>query len=129
MEKMHAWWKKLNNRYRLTVSDDETLEEVASFQLTRKSLYIGICTLIVVLVLFTGILLSVTPLRYYIPGYGNIGQKKEYIYMNMKVDSLEALVNARTRYLNSIRTVLSGKIIPLDTVLLKTPEPESSADY
>lgn len=110
----------------MTVLDEETLDEVASFQLTKKNVYIGICTLIVVLILFTGILLAITPLKYYIPGYGDLTQRKEYINLNMKMDSLEMLVNAQREYLNSIRDVLNGKTPPEDTSLLKIPLTDTS---
>jgi hypothetical protein len=126
LKKQHALWRRLNNRFRLTVLDEETLDEVASFQLTKKNVYIALCTLIVVLILFTGILLAITPLKYYIPGYGDIKQRKEYINMNMKMDSLEMLVNAQREYLNSIRDVLNGKTPPEDTSLLKIPLTDTS---
>lgn len=126
LKKQHALWRRLNNRFRLTVLDEETLDEVASFQLTKKNVYFGICTLIVVLILFTGILLAVTPLKYYIPGYGDLKQRKEYINMNMKMDSLEMLVNAQREYLNSIRDVLNGKTPQEDTSLLKIPLTDTS---
>lgn len=122
MGRWHSWWNKLNDRYRVTVLDDESLDEVASFQLTKKSLYIGLCTVIVVLVLFTGALLSLTPLRYYIPGYGDIKQKQEYINLNVKADSLENLVNAQKNYLNSIKSILTGKAVVMDTTMLKIPK-------
>lgn len=121
LKEQHTLWRRLNNRFRLTVLDEETLEEVASFQLTKRNVYIGICTLIVVLILFTGVLLATTPLKYYIPGYGDLAQRREYIKMNMKIDSLEMLVNAQRKYLNNIQEVLNGKISLEDTTLLKIP--------
>lgn len=124
MRKKHSWWENLGNRYRITILDDETLGEVTSFQLTKKSLYIGICTLIVIFVLLTGALLSLTPLRYYIPGYGDIRERQEYIDLNMKADSLENLVNIQKEYLNSVKSVLSGDEIIRDTTMLKIPRAE-----
>lgn len=126
LKEQHTLWRRLNNRFRLTVLDEETLKEVASFQLTKKNVYIGICTLIVVLILFTGVLLAVTPLKYYIPGYGDLKQRREYIKMNMKIDSLEMLVNAQRKYLNNIQEVLNGKIPVEDTTLLKIPLTDTS---
>jgi hypothetical protein len=128
MEQGGSWWRKWNNRYRLTVTDDESMEEVTSFQITRKSLYIAVSSLVVVLVLFTGLLLSLTPLRYYIPGYGSREDRKAYIRMNMQMDSLENLVRDQDRYLNSIRAVLHGETPELDTVLLRNTEDETSSD-
>ena len=126
--RMGSWWKKLQHSYRLTVVEDESLEEVISLQLTKKTLYIGICTLAVVLVFITGVLLSITPLRYYIPGYGDPGRRKAYISLNMKVDSLEEVVDAQTRYLNNVQAVLHGQVPAPDTTLLKIPDPESKGE-
>lgn len=122
MKKLREWRKKLGNRYRLTVLDDETLEEVVSLQLTKGSLYIGVSTLAVFLVLITGILLSVTPLRYYIPGYGDPGRRKAYISLNMKVDSLQEVVNAQSRYLKDMHSVLEGQTPAPDTTRLPDTE-------
>ncbi len=126
LKEQHTLWRRLNNRFRLTVLDEETLEEVASFQLTKRNVYIGICTLIVVLILFTGVLLATTPLKYYIPGYGDLKQRREYIKMSMKIDSLETLVNAQRKYLNNIQEVLNGKISVEDTTLLNIPLTDTS---
>jgi hypothetical protein len=123
-----SWWKKWNNRYRLTVTDDESMEEVTSFQITRKNLYVAVSSLIVILVVFTGLLLSLTPLRYYIPGYGSREDRKAYIRMNMKMDSLENLVRDQDRYLNSIRAVLHGETPKLDTTLLRSSETETLSE-
>lgn len=122
MGRWRSWWNKVGDRYRITILDDETLEEVTSFQLTKKSLYIGLCTLVVILILVTGAILSLTPLRYYIPGYGDIKQRQEYIDLNVKADSLENLVNAQNEYLNNIKSVLTGKTITMDTTMLKVSE-------
>lgn len=122
------WWKKLQHTYRLTVVEDESLEEVISLQLTKKTLYIGICTLAVVLVFITGVLLSVTPLKYYIPGYGDPGRRKAYITLNMRVDSLQGVVDAQTRYLNNVQAVLHGQVPAPDTVLMKSPDPASQGE-
>lgn len=124
MRKKPAWWKNPGNSYRITILDDETLGEVTSFKLTKKSLYIGICTLIVILVLLTGALLSLTPLRFYIPGYGDIRERQEYIDLNMRADSLENLVNAQKEYLINVRSVLSGEETIRDTTMLRIPPGE-----
>lgn len=125
---LRNWWRRLNHSYRLTVLEEDSLEEVMSWQLTKKTLYIGVSTVAVVLVIVTGVLLSVTPLRYYIPGYGDPGRRKAYMSLNLKVDSLQEVVDAQTRYLNNIQSVLQGQLPQPDTALLKIPGPESSGE-
>ena len=42
--------KRLRNRYRLVVMNEDTFNEVVAFKLTRLSVYIALSTLFVVLV-------------------------------------------------------------------------------
>ena len=42
--------KRLRNRYRLVVMNDDTYEEMVAFRLSRLSVYIGLSTVFVLLV-------------------------------------------------------------------------------
>ena len=55
--------KRLQNRYRLVVMNDDTYEEVVTFKLNRLSVYIALCTIFVVLVGLTVALIVFTPLK------------------------------------------------------------------
>ena len=83
--------KRLRNRYRLVVMNEDTYEEVVKFRLSRLSVYIALSTLFVVLVGLTIALIVFTPLKYYLPGvgYGNAKQVKEYKTLKMRTDSME----------------------------------------
>lgn len=69
--------KRLQNRYRLVVMNDDTYEEVVTFKLSRLSVYIAMSTIFVLLISFTIALIVFTPLKYYIPGYGSRQSKTE----------------------------------------------------
>ena len=60
--------KRLQNRYRLVVMNDDTYEEVVTFKLSRLSVYITLSTIFVMLTGLTVALIVFTPLRMYIPG-------------------------------------------------------------
>ena len=64
--------KRLQNRYRLVVLNEDTFDEVVTFKLTRLSVYIALSTLFVILVGLTVALIVFTPLKLYIPGYGEM---------------------------------------------------------
>jgi hypothetical protein len=120
-----ATWKRLRNRYRLVIMNDDTYEEVVTFKLSRLSVYVALCTIFVLLVGLTVALIVFTDLKYYMPGYGTQSQRKELQQMKMKVDSLEQSVRQKDVFLNNLRTVLSGDTkMQLDTNLLKVPEVE-----
>ena len=101
--------KKLNSHYRLVFIDDESLEEVASFRLTLRKLYVLFSAVFVVVVTITVCLLLVTPLKYYIPGYGNNKTNIQMLRLKKNVDSLSDLVAAQQEYEANIRNVISGK--------------------
>ena len=126
----NSTFKRLQNRYRLVVMNDDTYEEVVTFKLSRMSVYIGLCTIFVLLVGLTIMLFVLTPLKYYIPGEGASRQNKiELQTLKMRTDSLEQAIKYKDQYLNSIKQVLTGNSsMPRDTTNLKVPKPELSND-
>ena len=122
--------KRLHNRYRLVVMNDDTYEEVVTFKLSRLSVYVMLSTIFVLLVGLTVALIVFTPLKYYIPGYDDLKIGREYRQMKYRVDSLEQQVGYQARYIDNIKTVLSGTITPLkqDTTQLVMPKTENSND-
>lgn len=126
-----AFWslKRFQNRYRLVVMNDDTYEEVVTFKLSRISVYVALSTFFVVLTGLTVALIVFTPLKMYIPGYGDVSATKELRELKIKADSLEQEMSYRERYLNSLKEVLQGgSTIKLDTSLLDIPKPEN-IDY
>jgi hypothetical protein len=121
--------KRLRNRYRLVVMNDDTYEEVVTFKLSRLSVYIGLSTIFVVLVGLTVALIVFTPLRYYIPGYDDLKIGREYRQMKYRVDSLEKEVSNQADYIENIKKVLNGGVTTsLDTSQLQVPRDEISND-
>jgi hypothetical protein len=121
--------KRLRNRYRLVVMNDDTYEEVVTFKLSRLSVYIGLSTIFVVLVGLTVALIVFTPLRYYIPGYDDLKIGREYRQMKYKVDELEKQAQNQANYIENIKKVLQGgPTMALDTTELQVPRDEVSND-
>ena len=120
--------KRLRNRYRLVVMNDDTYEEVVTFKLSRLSVYIVLSTIFVVLVGLTVALIVFTPLKYYIPGYDDLRVGREYRQMKYRVDSLEKQMDHQTKYIDNIKKVLNGDAAALDTTALTVPKDELSDD-
>ncbi|MBS1920803.1 MAG: hypothetical protein JST17_11170 [Bacteroidetes bacterium] len=122
-------FKRLRNRYRLVVMNDDTYEEVVTFKLSRLSVYVGLSTIFVLLVGLTVALIVFTPLKYYIPGYDDLKLGREYRQMKFKVDSLERQVNYQSEYIEQVKKVLTGNTaVALDTTKLVLPKTETSND-
>ena len=120
--------KRLRNRYRLVVINEDTFDEVVTFKLTRLSVYIALSTLFVILVGLTVALIAFTPLKLYIPGYGEAQKAKQYEVLKMKADSIEQNLIKKQEYIDNIEKVLKGNIIPRDTATLKLKNIEKSSD-
>ncbi|KIC91405.1 MULTISPECIES: hypothetical protein [unclassified Flavihumibacter] len=122
-------FKRLRNRYRLVVMNDDTYEEVVTFKLSRLSVYIGLSTIFMLLTGLTVALIVFTPLKMYIPGYGSANATRELRQLKIKTDSLEQAMQYREQYLNSIKGVLQGDTsIKLDTTALNIPVTEITTD-
>lgn len=121
--------QRLRNRYRLVVMNDDTYEEVVTFRLSRMSVYVMLSTIFVLLVGLTVALIVFTPLKYYIPGYGNVRMDREYRQLKYVTDSLEKQVSYQSQYINGLKDVLNGNTdVKRDTVQLKMPKDDESND-
>jgi len=122
-------FKRLRNRYRLVVMNDDTYEEVVTFKLSRLSVYILLSSIFVVLVGLTVALIVFTPLKYYIPGNDEIKIGREYRQLKYRTDALEQQVTLQARYIADMKKVLKGDItVNLDTTSLTLPKEEISND-
>jgi hypothetical protein len=119
--------KRLRNRYRLVVMNEDTYEEVVNFKLSRLSVYIFLSTVFVVL---GGVIIAVlvfTPLKYYLrgTGYGNAKQIREYKMLKIRTDSMEQALQHKQKFYDDLHKVLNGKLPVLDTNKLKLPKVEN----
>jgi hypothetical protein len=122
--------KRLRNRYRLVVMNDDTYEEVVTFKLSRLSVYIMLSTIFVLLVGLTVALIVFTPLKYYIPGAStDYKSASELRQLKYRVDGLEKQNNQNAQYIDGLKKALSGEgAVKLDTVKLDVPKAEISND-
>lgn len=121
--------KRLKSRYRFVIINDDTYEEVVTFKLTRVSVYVSFSMLFIILVGFTVALLVLTPLKYYIPGYGTKNSLRQLQVLKIKTDSLQQEIRYKDQYLQSIKSVLAGgEPIVQDTTAILIPDLEISTD-
>jgi hypothetical protein len=122
-------FKRLRNRYRLVVMNDDTYEEVVTFKLSRLSVYVFLSGIFVVLVGLTVALIVFTPLKYYIPGYDDLKIGRDYRQLKYRTDSLEQQVGYQARYIDGLKKVLKGDAVQnLDTTRIAVPKDDYSND-
>lgn len=120
--------RRLRNRYRLVVMNEDTYEEVVAFTLSRISVYIALSVLFVVLVGLTIALIAFTPLKLYIPGFGDAKQAREFQVLKVKADSIERTLIYKQQYIDNIQKVLKGEVLKPDTTPLKLKPEEKIND-
>lgn len=101
--------KKLRNKYRLVILNDDTFEEKLSLKLSRLNVFFIAGFLIIFLITATTLLISLTPLREYIPGYSSTALRRKAFELSLATDSLERQLNYNQRYLLNIRNIIDGK--------------------
>lgn len=121
-EKKKKWYRKLRNKYKLVILNDETYEEKLSFKLSRLNVFVAMGTLAILLVFITIIIIAFTPLREYIPGYTDVTLYENLYILKEKADSLETDARQKYLYLENLKLILSGK----DTTIISPMREDTS---
>ena len=101
-------WDRLKYKYKLSVINETSYEEVFNFRLSQLHVLTALSVLAVILVVLTILLIAFTDLREFIPGYPD-GNMRQMIAQNaLRVDSLENELLKRDRFFKSIRLVFNG---------------------
>lgn len=101
--------KKLRNKYRLVILNDDTFEEKLSLKLSPLNLFLLTGFSAIVLITATSLLIAFTPLREYIPGYSSTALKRRAYQLSLMSDSLEQSIAHNDRYLANIKRIIDGK--------------------
>lgn len=120
------WYSKLRNKYRLVIFNDETYEERVSFRLSRMNVFVSLGTLAIILVTITTLIIALTPLREFIPGYMDPALPKRIYSLEQKADSLERDAIQKDLYLQTIKNIVNGQDF-YDTII-EAPNEEANYD-
>lgn len=115
---------KIRFRYKVTVLNENTLEEFWHIRLSRISVFLYTSLFVLVTFVLLTLLIVFTPLKFYLPGYSGFGSRSEIINESMQVDSLISQMQLQATYLEVLKSIISGEIkndtLPsLDSVTLQ----------
>jgi len=102
--------KKLFNKNRLVILNEDTFEEIFSLRLNLMNVFVGLTTVSIVMIALTTYIIAFTPLREYIPGYASTKLKREATENAVKSDSLIKVIQQNDAYLASLKKVLTGDL-------------------
>jgi len=108
----------LSKKFRLVILSDSNFSEKFSLRLTPAGIIIGLLAITIVMTSAVISIVAFTSLREYIPGYGNIAERKQILKLSIQADSLEQTLASKELFLNSLMNVLN------ENVETKTPKPK-----
>lgn len=103
-----SFWKRIRFKYKLSFINENTLEEVWSFRLSQLSVFISLGVFAFSLVAFTALIIIMTPIRNYLPGYLDVEVRKEIVQNALRADSLERMIEIQNLYLKNVTGIISG---------------------
>lgn len=122
-----SFLERLQDTYRLVLLDDEDLREVTSFSFSLLILYIFLSSIFVLLTTLVVSFIIFTPIKTWIPGYGDINENSVYIELNQKLDDLENQIEAHNIYTMGLQNMLKS-IESTEQMKNGSPEVLTNAD-
>lgn len=122
IKKKSKFRQKLIDKYRLVVLNENTFEERFSLKLSRLNVFVFGGLFSILLVLLTTLLIALTPIREYIPGYSSTALKIKAVNLTFQADSLKRKIAILDNFMKSIKPVLTGDIQPeaIDSIRLES---------
>jgi murein DD-endopeptidase MepM/ murein hydrolase activator NlpD len=120
--KWQRFQERLANTYRLVVMNDETFEEVSSTRLSLLNIYVLLSSVLVIMAILVWLMIAFTPLRKYVPGYGDVMQDQEVRELYRQVADLEDELITHRKYSENFRRILVGEVVTEDDVPKVDPE-------
>lgn len=105
-----AFWKNIKFKYKLTLTDENSLEEVGSMQFTKLNGILLIAIILITIFALASIMIAYTPLRNFLPGYMNSEIRTQVVNNALKVDSLIEVANRQNLYIMNIQDIFAGNI-------------------
>lgn len=113
------------DEYQLVIRDVKSYREVSSYNLTPLNIYVALSAALFLVALLVFLLISYTPLRQYIPGYGDIVQRQEMNEMEDLLDDMSQQLEQQSLYIETLNRNIHGEVITsadveADSVLVDT---------
>jgi len=124
----HNFWKRLHFKYRLSVMNENTLEEIWKIKASMFSGAVLVLVFAFILVTITSIIIIATPIRYYLPGYLDSEIREKALRAAIKADSLQQQLNHQEVYINNLRDIFTGvrqidSVKMVDTISISENDP------
>ena len=120
--------EKRSGNYRMTLVDVNTHKVLWGLRVTPLRFATILITVIVVLILGAFMLLSLTSLKSFIPGYPDARSRRTALQNSMTIDSLEGVIKKWEFYSDNLRRVVQGEDpVKIDSLIKSTSGKEIDA--
>lgn len=104
-DKKKSNWR---DKYRFSVINDHTFEEVWRIRLTQYNAFLLISFLVFFIIAATVSLISFTNLKEFIPGYPDVTMRRNILMSAIRLDSLDHELAVRDKYFANLNAIISG---------------------
>jgi murein DD-endopeptidase MepM/ murein hydrolase activator NlpD len=115
-----GWWKRFTetskDEYQLVIRDIKSYREVTSVNLTPLNIYIALAAAFFMTAIIVFLLIAYTPIRQYIPGYGNIVQRVEINELERLLGDMSNQLTDQDLYIQNLNRTIHGEVVTSDDI-------------
>ena len=108
-KKKVSLWKRMRERYRISVLDEDTLTDHLHIRLSGWGAIVLTAMLFVLTLVLFSLVILYTPVKNYLPGYSE-DIRQQLIAETARVDSIGTSLELQRQYLNIIKQVVAGEV-------------------
>ena len=109
-KKKRPWIQNFLNRYRMVIINETTFEEKFFLRISQFNIIVLVLLFAAFIAIGSFFLVSYTPLKEFIPGYTSLSIRKEAVRNTFLLDSLSIEFQKQDRFIQSIKSALTGEI-------------------
>lgn len=134
---LSEFMEKMRFKYRISIINENTLEETWYTRLSRFSVVLFVTGFFLLTFILLTLIIFTTPLRHYLPGYEDSGNRTAIVQQSIRVDSLENQIElmgtfyqvlknhiSETPTIDSVKSLDSATIKERATVLMEKSKRE-----
>lgn len=108
--KRKAFWKNFKFKYKLTITNENTLEEIVGIHVSKLNGVSVLLSAVMVIFLIASLIIAFTPLRNYLPGYMNSEVREQVVLNALRADSLQQMLERQRMYILNVQDIISGTV-------------------
>lgn len=109
-KRWNDFFRNLKYKYRLVIYNESTFETEGSYLLSKLNIILAISLIFLISVIFSILLITYSPIKYYIPGYGDAGMRKQLRNIINQTDEIQDKLEENDLYFKNIQQVLKGDL-------------------